>query len=75
MLAVSGYVRGANLSADRLVHIPNFGNFQIAKVCEESSPFQKRGDMDCSMDELKVIAEPDPMNQVANNGVICLLLF
>ncbi|KAJ1943537.1 ribosome biogenesis protein tsr1 [Kickxella alabastrina] len=28
-LAITGYVRGANLSANRLVHIPNFGDFQI----------------------------------------------
>jgi pre-rRNA-processing protein TSR1 len=31
-LAVTGVVRGANLSANRLVHLPNYGDFQIAKV-------------------------------------------
>ncbi|KAJ2226222.1 ribosome biogenesis protein tsr1 [Coemansia sp. RSA 1722] len=28
-LAITGYVRGANLSANRLIHIPNHGDFQI----------------------------------------------
>jgi pre-rRNA-processing protein TSR1 len=32
ILAVTGVVRGANLSANRLVHLPDFGDFQIAKV-------------------------------------------
>jgi len=31
-LAVTGYVRGASLSADRLVHLPGYGDFQISKV-------------------------------------------
>lgn len=31
-LAVTGVVRGAALSANRLVHLPNFGDFQISKV-------------------------------------------
>ena len=32
-LAVSGYVRGAPLSADRLVHIPGLGDFQVNINC------------------------------------------
>ena len=31
-LSVTGIVRGAPLSANRLVHIPNHGDFQISKV-------------------------------------------
>jgi pre-rRNA-processing protein TSR1 len=31
-LHVTGVVRGATLSANRLVHIPNFGDFQVSKV-------------------------------------------
>ena len=31
-LSVTGVVRGAQLSANRLVHIPNHGDFQISKV-------------------------------------------
>ena len=32
ILSVTGVVRGAQLSANRLVHIPNHGDFQIYKV-------------------------------------------
>ena len=32
ILGVTGVVRGAHLSANRLIHIPNFGDFQITKV-------------------------------------------
>ena len=31
-LAVTGVIRGAQLSADRLVHLPNFGDFQVSKA-------------------------------------------
>jgi pre-rRNA-processing protein TSR1 len=31
-LALTGVVRGAALSADRLVHLPDHGDFQISKV-------------------------------------------
>lgn len=33
MLKVSGVVRGMPLSVNRLVHIPNYGDFQQSKVC------------------------------------------
>ena len=33
VLSVTGVVRGALMSANRLVHIPNYGDFQISKVC------------------------------------------
>lgn len=32
VLGITGFVRGAQLSADRLVHIPDFGDFQMSKV-------------------------------------------
>jgi pre-rRNA-processing protein TSR1 len=32
VLKVTGVVRGAPLSANRLVHLPNYGDFQISKV-------------------------------------------
>jgi pre-rRNA-processing protein TSR1 len=32
ILSVTGIMRGAQLSANRLVHIPNHGDFQISKV-------------------------------------------
>ena len=35
VLKVSGIVRGAALSANRLVHLQNFGDFQIEKITSE----------------------------------------
>lgn len=31
-LDVTGIVRGAPLSVERLVHLPNYGDFQVEKV-------------------------------------------
>jgi pre-rRNA-processing protein TSR1 len=31
-LKVTGYIRGSNLSANRLIHIQNLGDFQISKI-------------------------------------------
>lgn len=39
-LAVSGYLRGRNLSANSLIHLQNFGNFQIEKVSSPASADQ-----------------------------------
>lgn len=35
-LKVTGVVRGASLSANRLIHLPNFGDFQILKVAHNT---------------------------------------
>ena len=35
-LKITGVVRGTQLSANRLVHLPNFGDFQISKVSNYS---------------------------------------
>ncbi|KAJ7646804.1 ribosome biogenesis protein tsr1 [Roridomyces roridus] len=43
-LKVTGVARGAPLSANRLVHIPNFGDFQISKI--SSAPLTKPGKME-----------------------------
>ncbi|KIY44516.1 ribosome biogenesis protein tsr1 [Fistulina hepatica ATCC 64428] len=55
-LAVSGVVRGAPLSANRLIHLPNYGDFQISKILSAASCV-RHGDMDV---EPQVLAEPDP---------------
>lgn len=34
-LAVTGVVRGLSLSVNRLVHLPNFGDYQVSKVCSQ----------------------------------------
>ncbi|KAI8326310.1 DUF663-domain-containing protein [Martensiomyces pterosporus] len=31
-LAITGYIRGAGLSANRLIHIPNYGDFQVDQI-------------------------------------------
>ncbi|KAF8070811.1 ribosome biogenesis protein tsr1 [Lyophyllum atratum] len=59
-LKVTGVVRGASLSANRLVHLPNFGDFQISKIL--SAPLRRHtkaahaGMMDV---EPAVLAEAD----------------
>ena len=39
-LAVTGYVRGGVISADRLVHIPGLGDFQIDKIVTAQEPLK-----------------------------------
>ncbi|KAF9444780.1 ribosome biogenesis protein tsr1 [Macrolepiota fuliginosa MF-IS2] len=57
-LKVTGIVRGAALSANRLVHLPNFGDYQISKILSAPVPRHhgKAGGMDI---EPSLIAEPD----------------
>ncbi|KAF8327580.1 uncharacterized protein EI90DRAFT_3067300 [Cantharellus anzutake] len=40
-LSVIGTIRGAPLSANRLIHIPNYGDFQIDKVVDASASTQR----------------------------------
>ncbi|KZV73500.1 DUF663-domain-containing protein [Peniophora sp. CONT] len=57
---VTGVVRGAGLSANRLVHIPNFGDFQIAKI--ESAPLPRstaRKTAEAMDVEPTTLAQPD----------------
>lgn len=35
-LTVTGVIRGSNFSADRLVHVQGFGDYQVEKVCHIS---------------------------------------
>ncbi|KAJ7162048.1 ribosome biogenesis protein tsr1 [Mycena filopes] len=44
VLKVTGVVRGAPLSANRLVHLPNYGDFQVSKIM--SAPLAKPGKME-----------------------------
>ncbi|KAG5639466.1 hypothetical protein H0H81_001588 [Sphagnurus paluster] len=64
-LRVTGVVRGASLSANRLIHIPNFGDFQISKVIFPailSAPLPRHGKSHTAGMEVEsaVLAEPDP---------------
>ncbi|PVV00007.1 hypothetical protein BB559_000191 [Furculomyces boomerangus] len=68
-LEIIGYVRGANLSANRLIHIPNHGNFQIKSIynCPQVSGKAKHGEMDIESGfgqaDGELISVPDPENQ------------
>ena len=37
-LALTGYVRGGVISADRLVHIPGLGDFQVDRIVTAQEP-------------------------------------
>ncbi|KAI9511128.1 ribosome biogenesis protein tsr1 [Russula earlei] len=54
-LALTGVVRGTKLSPNRLVHLPNHGDFQVLKIT--SSPVGNAGSM---TGEPTVLADPDP---------------
>ncbi|KAJ1310511.1 hypothetical protein OPQ81_007242 [Rhizoctonia solani] len=63
-LRVTGVVRGTALSANRLVHIPSLGDFQISKVLAAPRPRPQRHSTEVAMDvastEMVVIAERQP---------------
>ncbi|KAJ2783623.1 ribosome biogenesis protein tsr1 [Coemansia javaensis] len=63
-LALTGYLRGENLSANRLVHIPNFGDFQIERIYSVPVAMEEaRGNSIDEDTEPAVIDEPDPARQ------------
>ncbi|OCH93743.1 ribosome biogenesis protein tsr1 [Obba rivulosa] len=59
-LRVTGVVRGMALSPNRLVHLPNHGDFQISKIMSAPLPSHRKsngsGDMEI---EATLLAEPD----------------
>lgn len=50
---IEGYVRGKGFNPDRLVHIPGFGDFQIAKIVK--SPEHGPNAMDTDSEDLLVL--------------------
>ncbi|KAJ2907457.1 ribosome biogenesis protein tsr1, partial [Coemansia aciculifera] len=59
-LALTGFLRGANLSANRLVHIPNFGDFQIDHICHVPVAVEgAKGDAIEEDDEPVVLDRPE----------------
>ncbi|KAI0358546.1 ribosome biogenesis protein tsr1 [Trametes cingulata] len=59
-LAVTGVVRGTHLSANKLIHLPNFGDFQIAKIMSAPLPRHSKSGHAGTMDvEPQLLAEPD----------------
>ncbi|KAG9220432.1 hypothetical protein CCMSSC00406_0003888 [Pleurotus cornucopiae] len=61
-LKFTGVVRGTSLSANRLVHLPNYGDFQISKILSAPLPSTSHKASNANhMDiEAAVLAEPDP---------------
>ncbi|TFY62574.1 hypothetical protein EVJ58_g3788 [Rhodofomes roseus] len=60
VLSVTGVVRGAPLSANRLVHLPNHGDFQITKIMSAPLPRRSKGSVEEVMEiEPTLLAEPD----------------
>ncbi|KAI0633223.1 ribosome biogenesis protein tsr1 [Trametes polyzona] len=60
VLGITGVVRGAHLSASQLIHLPNFGDFQIAEIRAAPLPRQSKSGAVAPMDiEPEVLAQPD----------------
>lgn len=72
MLAITGFVRGSHLSANRLVHLQGYGDFQIDRIVSASSSHPRRSShpsksqkgIDAAMDEARdvvdqVLSRPD----------------
>lgn len=64
-IVVSGVVRGKGLKADRLVHIPGWGDFQIATIVADplSSQRKTRPGQDTAMsdtDQPQILDQPSP---------------
>ncbi|XP_028402867.1 pre-rRNA-processing protein TSR1 homolog [Dendronephthya gigantea] len=74
-LKVSGYVKGRSLSANQLVHIPGFGNFQMTQIdsCPDPSPGKKfrrkqqsmnvDDDVTAMEEEIRILQKSDPAFQ------------
>ncbi|PCH36063.1 ribosome biogenesis protein tsr1 [Wolfiporia cocos MD-104 SS10] len=71
VLGVTGVVRRAPLSADRLVHLPNFGDFQILKIVSAPLPRHHKSSGDAMEVEPALLAEPstsDAESLVSSNN-------
>jgi len=63
-LAVTGFVRGAALSANRLVHIPGWGDFQVDRIESTPESLKLRGGRgDQEMDNVQVLDRADEGRQ------------
>ncbi|KIL56928.1 hypothetical protein M378DRAFT_172293 [Amanita muscaria Koide BX008] len=59
-LKVTGTVRGSSLSANRLVHLPNYGDFQVCKIESAPLPRVSKSGITMEMDSVVLLAEPEP---------------
>ncbi|CAA7261787.1 unnamed protein product [Cyclocybe aegerita] len=58
ILKVTGIIRGSPLSANRLIHIPDFGDYQISKIVSAAIP-RHRHNVAVMDVEPVILAEPD----------------
>jgi len=67
-LAVTGYVRGAELSANRLVHVPGWGDFQVDRIETAVEPIRLQGARgDQEMAETRVVDKATEDRQELDN--------
>ena len=62
---ISGYLRGKTLSVNQIIHIPGFGDFQLAQIDTASDPHplnktRSKGDVEMFDDDATVFETPDP---------------
>eukprot|EP00124_Ichthyophonus_hoferi_P001341 Ihof_evm3s67 gene=Ihof_evmTU3s67 len=68
-LAVTGFIRGANLNSNWLVHVPNVGDFQVEKIVQANDPYQlvqkkaKAVDSEMQDDGEVILGQPNPEEQ------------
>lgn len=63
-LSVSGFLRGRSINVNNLVHIPNWGDFQLKQIDGVPDPYllSKKG-MDMESEQVQTLAVPDPSIQ------------
>lgn len=63
-LKVSGYVRGRQLNANSLVHLPGYGDYQMLRIDSAKDPyplFTPRSDQMKEEEEVRVLQESNPL--------------
>lgn len=66
-LKVTGFIRGNNLSANRLIHIPDFGDFQIERILD--ARVTRKNEMAVDEDVLE-IADPQLRDSLQDQNEI-----
>ncbi|KAJ3356020.1 ribosome biogenesis protein tsr1 [Kappamyces sp. JEL0680] len=66
-LRVTGYARGSRFSANRLVHIPEYGDFQIHRIL--SAPVARAGSEQTAEAEVLETANPDLQESLEDQNV------
>ena len=77
-LCVTGYLRGQVLSADRLVHIPGWGTYQLKQIeAPAHDPFlvqKDRKNIGMEEESVKVLSIPNPDTQVCDFTITQVIL-